>query len=383
LRHRRQMPSPPLQQVLQRYKSTVSILKKGYKQETSRLEKISQDPISKIPIDKISSVDIARYRDDRLQTTNPKTKELIKGATVRLELSLLSNIFDISIIEWGYCENNPVKKIRKPKPSKGRERRLSPKEENKILRYAHAHKNPELYTIIVIALETAMRQSEILNLKWEDINLKKCIATLFDTKNGSNRDVPLSIKCREMFLQIGVKSQGKIFSYTPNGIKSTWRFMTMKLEIDDLHFHDLRHEATSRLFELGTLEMMEIASITGHKSLSMLKRYTHLKAQNLVSKLEKNKNKARQVITKYLVPYPAEVKTTSKNTTIRLLDFSDLVITNQDQDTANSMASDALLRRIMNCILNSQHVPQPDQYLETVPEAQIVMIDPMLRHAEP
>ena len=131
----------------------------------------------------------------------------------------------------------------------------------------------------MLALETAMRQGELLKLEWEHINLRIGIAHLPETKNGSKRDVPLSIKARAALLRMGVKQRGRVFSYTSNGLKSAWRIMMQRLGIEDLHFHDTRHEAASRLSELGRLDIMEIAAITGHKSLAMLKRYTHLFSQ--------------------------------------------------------------------------------------------------------
>ena len=149
-----------------------------------------------------------------------------------------------------------------------------------------------------------MRQGELLKLEWEHINLRNRIAHLPETKNGSKRDVPLSIKARDALIRLGVKSKGRVFSYTSNGFKSAWRIMMIRLGIQDLHFHDLRHEACSRLFELGTLDVMEIAAISGHKSLAMLKRYTHLKASRLVKKLEGNKHRGQQVVINHLVPYP-------------------------------------------------------------------------------
>src|SRR5690606_24002584 len=127
------------------------------------------------------------------------------------------------------------------------------------------HVNPELYSIIVLALATAMRQGEILSLRWEHINFKTRIAHLPATKNGSKRDVPLTIKAREALVRLGPQRAGAVFRYSNHGIKSTWRFMMKKLGIENLKFHDLRHEAISRMFELGTLDMMEIAAISGHK----------------------------------------------------------------------------------------------------------------------
>jgi hypothetical protein len=214
-------------------------------------------------------------------------------------------------------------------------------------------------------------------LKWEHLNLKTRIAHLPETKNGSKRDVPLSIAARDVVISMGVKSKGRVFGYTKCGIKSTWRFMLLKLGIEDLHFHDLRHEAISRLFEKGTLEMMEIAAISGHKSLSMLKRYTHLKAQKLVSKLEGNKNKGRQVIMNHMIPYPAKLDNTESGFRLTLLDFDDVFVESDQLENVIKNAEDTLLRLIFSRIKESKLIPQPDQYLEIVDEKQVVMIDPM------
>ncbi|MBX6582208.1 hypothetical protein ICI41_29660 (plasmid) [Pseudomonas aeruginosa] len=139
----------------------------------------------------------------------------------------------------------------------------------------------------------------------------------------------------------------------------------------------VEHEAISRLFELGTLDMMEVAAISGHKSLSMLKRYTHLKAQRLVKKLEGGKNRGRQVVINHLVPYPASVARTSKDVTIRLLDFEGLTASAATKESAITLAQDQLLRRLMTSIRDAETIPQPDQYLDIVHEADIVMIDPL------
>lgn len=239
-----------------RYCTQVSILKKGYAQEKYRIDQICRSFLGDKIAREVTSVDIATYRDGRLSEENPRTKKPLATSTVRLEMSLLSNFFDIGRIEWGICDANPVANVRKPKPPPGRDRRLTPREERLIFRYAHQHVNKDLYSIVVLALETAMRQGEILKLQWEHINLKNRVAHLPETKNGTKRDVPLSIAARDALVRMGVQSKGRVFSYTSEGLKSTWRFMLLKLGIENLHFHDLRHEATSRLFELGTLDIL-------------------------------------------------------------------------------------------------------------------------------
>lgn len=371
-----------LKDALDTYLHKVSILKKGYKQEKFRIVQLARSALGSMMVDEITSVHIATYRDTRLESLNPKTGKKISPATVRLEMSLLSNLFDIARIEWGFCDANPVKNVRKPKTPPGRDRRMTPREERLIHRYCYAHANTELLSIIVFAVETAMRQSEILKLRWEDVNLRQRVATLHDTKNGTRRDVPLSLTARDMLTRLGPKSSGQIFSYTSSGIKSTWRFMLKRLEIEDLHFHDLRHEACSRLFEKGTLDMMEIAAISGHKSLGMLKRYTHLKAQKLVRKLEAPKNQCRAAVLNHLVPYPAEVLISDNGVKVRVLDFEGLQVEAPFLEEAMEKAQNKLLKAILLRMRQSKPLPLPDQYLETVPQSCVRMLDPLYEHSQ-
>ncbi|MDR8976064.1 site-specific integrase [Burkholderia multivorans] len=180
--------------------------------------------------------------------------------------------------------------------------------------------------MIVLALETAMRQGELLKLRWENIDLRTRIAHLPITKNGSKRDVPLSLRAVDALTRLGVQADGQVFEYTSDGFKSAWRALVRRVGIQDLHFHDLRHEAVSRLFELGTLDMMEVATISGHKSMQMLKRYTHLKASNLVAKLDGKKmlNRGKRVISQAIVPYPAMLERDEHRVTLQFMDFGHL-----------------------------------------------------------
>lgn len=366
---------------LQRYLREVSILKRGYGQEKFRIEQLCRSPLGAKIASEVTSVDVATYRDQRLQQLNPRTKKPLSPATVRLELSLLSNFFDIGRIEWGICGDNPVKNVRKPPPAPGRDRRLTAREERQIMRYCFKHSNRELLSIVVLALETAMRQGEILALSWEHINLKSRIAHLPQTKNGTKRDVPLSVKARDALVRLGVQSKGKVFSYTSAGLKSTWRYMLQQLEIENLHFHDVRHESVSRLFELGSLDMMEVAAISGHKSLAMLKRYTHLRATRLVPKLEGHRNKGKQVVLDNLIPYPASIQDTPTGVQVRLLDFHNLTVEAPDRGSAIRQAGDALLRQLMRMLKDSIPIPSPDQYLDPVDDHSVHMIDPLYHEA--
>jgi integrase len=366
---------------LTRYLNTVSIQKKGYSQEKYRIEYLCRSFLADKAVREVTSVDLATYRDQRLSDINPRTCRPLSAASVRLELSLLSNFFDICRIEWGYCDDNPVKQIRKPKVPPGRERRISAREERMILRYCHAHSNRTLYSIFVLAIETAMRQGEILKLEWQHINLRTGIAHLPATKNGTKRDVPLSRRAREAILRLGVQTEGRVFKYGSEGFKSTWRLMMKRLGILDLHFHDARHEAASRLFELGTLDIMEIAAITGHKSLAMLKRYTHLSATKLVKKLEGNRNKGKLAVLSNIVPYPAIIEEVEENDLrmhrVRFLDFDDLATSADTEEGALDAARDILLRTLVTAMRRNDTVPAPDQYLDSVNQHLVIMVDPL------
>lgn len=154
-------------EALEKYRRSVSVLKKGYAQEKYRIVQISRSFLGSLIVRNVTSVNIASYRDQRLANLNPRTGKPISPSTVRLEMSLLSHMFEIGRIEWGICDANPVSNVRKPKIPPGRDRILTAREERLILRYAHAHTNIDLYSIIVLAIETAMRQGEILKLQWE------------------------------------------------------------------------------------------------------------------------------------------------------------------------------------------------------------------------
>ncbi len=136
-----------------------------------------------------------------------------------------------------------------------------------------------------MAVSTAMRQGELLFLAWDRIDLKRRTAYLPDTKNGEARTVPLSSRATTLLEKLPRSIDGRVFPLTATGVAQAWKRAVKRAGLQDLRFHDLRHEAASRLFERG-LDSMEVATVTGHKGLRMLKRYMHLRAQDLARKLE-------------------------------------------------------------------------------------------------
>lgn len=268
-----------LGEALTRYSRLVTPTKKGAANEQRRIRVWQQNPLSRRLLSSIRSADLAQFRDARLADGK-------SGNTVRLDLALISHLFETARREWNMESlGNPVKAIRKPKVSRGRDRRMSADEERLLKDYCAAHHKERLVAMICLAVETAMRRSELIALKWSDIVLAVRVARLHETKNGSARDVPLSPAAIALLERYPKTSDGRVFDVNKDWVTGEFRAACKALGIVGLRFHDLRHEATSRLFEKG-LNMMEVATITGHKSLAMLQRYTHLKASDIAAKLQ-------------------------------------------------------------------------------------------------
>lgn len=206
--------------------------------------------------------------------------------SIRLYLALISHLYTIARSEWGMADLvNPVPLVRKPKLPRGRDRRLVGDEEGQLLAVCE-RTNPELADIVRFAIETAMRQAEIMNLSWDRVDFRNHTVFLQDTKNGESRLVPLSVAAEECLKRQrerrGTDSKGRVWSYTTDGMRASYFKALKKVGIEGLTFHDLRHEATSRLCERG-LPIMTVQAITGHKSTQMLKRYTHISPGALVA----------------------------------------------------------------------------------------------------
>ena len=269
--------STTLSEALDRYEREISSIKKGYQQEKKRIRSWKAHPLAKRFLATIQGKDIAAWRDARIKSGS-------SANTVRLDLAIISHLFEIARKEWGMEGlTNPVKAIRMPSPPAGRDRRLQPGELEKILEFS----SEEMNQVIRFALETAMRRGELAGMTWEMVDLKKRTVTLPETKNGQKRIVPLSSTAVSILKEhLNTRRiDGKVWDIGLDAISQDFAKACQKAGISGLHFHDLRHEATSRLFEKG-FDTMEVRTITGHKTLQMLARYTHLKAEDLAERMK-------------------------------------------------------------------------------------------------
>lgn len=262
--------------VLRRYEQEILPSKRGRDSDRSRLKTL-RAAFGAYKLASLTSTQVAKFRDARLEVVGPQS--------VIHEVNLLNRVLKAATIDWGIALPGglPTALVRKPAKPHGRDRRVTEEELQRILKVTESL---ELRTIVILAIETAMRRGEIASLRWKDIDLHKCVAHLPKTKTEVPRTVPLSRIAIAALKELPRRLDGKVFALQPESMSQAFERAceAHRANVLNLRFHDLRHEATSRLFEKG-LNVMEVASITGHKTLDMLKRYTHLRAEDLAKRL--------------------------------------------------------------------------------------------------
>lgn len=242
---------------------------------------------------------IAEKRDELLHTPiirksakSGKVKEKKRSpSTVVRYMAALSHALTVASREWGWIDDNPMRRVTKPKEPRGRVRFLSDDERVSLLSACKKQGNPHLYPVVILALSTGMRQGEIMSLTWDDVDTKAGRIVLQETKNGERRVVPLAGHALEVIKQLRAdrsKATNLLFpaskprryadgqiGHEPMFIRKAWADAVKEAKIKDFKFHDLRHSAASYLAMNGA-SLAEIADVLGHKTLSMVKRYAHL-----------------------------------------------------------------------------------------------------------
>ncbi len=229
---------------------------------------------------------IVKYRDIRLKGKG-KDRPAVSESTVRKELYMLSKVLYFGETECGITlpRGNPVDKIRKPVDGKARDRRLTPEEWGRVESECQKSRNIYLWPAVELAVETAVRQGELLALTWKHVDLKRKLAHLPKTKNGEARSVPLSPRAIAILGALPRAIEGEVVPLQRMTLFHVFKAAVKRAGVDDFTFHDIRHEALSRLAERGDFSVLEMAAISGHKTLQMLKRYIHLQAERLADKL--------------------------------------------------------------------------------------------------
>ncbi|EME70693.1 integrase family protein [Paramagnetospirillum caucaseum] len=264
-------------ELIARYQAEVTVTKRSARQENYRMKRFLAHPMSKLHLKDLTTGVFAGYRNERSKSCGPQQ--------VRHELNLMGHIIRTATIDWDFpFGKNPVDLIRKPKIPPGRTRRLIPGELEKMREGMEKSESTYLIPMIEFAIETAMRRGEILGLEWRNFNFRTNTVLLPMTKNGHPRTVPLSSKAMDIIRSRFGLDDKRVFAVTETAVRLAFDRLMDRIRIDDLHFHDLRHEAITRLFERG-LTVPEVALISGHREYRMLTRYTHISPEELVKKL--------------------------------------------------------------------------------------------------
>lgn len=311
---RRMAEGTTFAEVLTRYSEDVTPAKKSAPTEQSLIRGFLRDPeLVQVKMSALDSATVAAWRDRRLK--------VVKPGTVNRELNVISAIINHARREWRIHMMNPVELVKRPASPQGRDRRLSVEEERYLTAelspaprkangtFGAGTRNSYIGRVMLLAVQTAMRRGEILRLRWEHLDLMPgaAFAHLPMTKNGEARDVPLSSKAVEIlrtFIEPGadMPTEGQVFRTTDDALKKAFSRAVRRARqrylddsqavgkqpktgfLENLRFHDTRHEGTSRLAK--KLNVLELSATTGHKDMRSLKRYYHPEAAELAGKLD-------------------------------------------------------------------------------------------------
>ncbi len=269
-----------LRDLLIRYREQVTPTRKGAVQERYRLEALAQTDLARLSLAHMRPHTFARFRDERLK--------IVKPATVLRELAIIRRVINVAWMDWGIgLTTNPLDQVTMPRPGPHRERRLEQEELERLMAACRSSQTPWFEPLVRLALETGMRRSELLRVRWADVDLDTRTLCICEAKNGHPRTIPLSSVARVVLADLRALTapdSNLAFDLSPNAVRLAWERMRRKAGITDLRFHDLHHEAISRFFEKG-LSMPEVAMISGHRDPRMLFRYTHPRAQEVARKL--------------------------------------------------------------------------------------------------
>ena len=239
-----------------------------------------KDQLGHYVLSDVTPAIIGEYRDKLGQGKTARGGRRSPATVVRY-LAALSHAFSVAVKEWGWLDDTPLRKVQKPREPRGRVRYLSEDERPKLLA-ACRQASDHLYAAVVLALSTGMRRGELLGIAWADVDFGRGRLILHETKNGERRNIPLAGHALQTLTEMAANRQKDSHLVFPGldprrpiDIRTSWENAVTAAGIDDFRFHDLRHSAASYLAMSGA-SIAEIAEVLGHKTLQMVKRYSHL-----------------------------------------------------------------------------------------------------------
>jgi integrase len=275
-------PGTTVRTLLEKYAREVSERKRGKREENLRISRILRDDeLANAALEALGSADIAAWRDRRLKA--------VSAASVRREWTLISHACTVAVQDWQWLQANPCKVARRPPPPPHRERTMTADEVERIC-FALGYDGGKPQTIsqrvavaLLLALETALRASELTGLTWDRIDLDRRVARLSAaTKAGVGRDVPLSTEAVRLF-ELLPRDSATVLGLQSRQLDALFRKGRDKAGIVGLHFHDSRHTAITRLAQ--RLPILDLARMVGHRDLRMLQVYYNPSAEELAQRL--------------------------------------------------------------------------------------------------
>jgi integrase len=226
-----------------------------------------------ITLDKVTPESISRYRSKRLA-------DGVKLQTIRYELIILSHAFNIAVREWQWVRLNPMKFIKMPRQENKIERWLTHEEQEKVL----SHCEDWLKQLVIFDLHTGLRMNELLNLRWQDVDLMRKTAVIIESKNHEKRTLPLNEVAIEVLRDTSASSriismEGYVFTrdgkkIAKHELQYYFKRAVKRAKIAHCRFHDLRHTFATRLAQSG-IDIYKIAKLLGHKDIKTTQRYAH------------------------------------------------------------------------------------------------------------
>jgi len=255
-----------------KYALEVSPKKRGARWEIVRLAMLGRAPMAAKALSRVTEADIARWRDARLQD--------VSGASVRREMNLIQSVLETARKEWRLIDRNPMADVRKPASPPARRRGVTQAEVDAICAHLTGPVGQDVARAFRLAIETGMRAGELLSLDWSRVDLDQRVASLPRTKNGDPREVPLSSAALAI---LGSAGRGRVFGISSASLDRLFRKARDKTPFRDVHFHDSRSEAISRLAK--KLDVLELARVVGHRDPRSLMAYYRASASELAKKL--------------------------------------------------------------------------------------------------
>lgn len=266
---------------MERYAKEESVKKRGARWEIIRLKKLCRHPIADKYLQDLTPEDFKSWMSDQ--------RDLSPSSILR-ELQVMSGVLECAIDEWEWLDENPIKKVKKPRKPQPRDRRISDDEIERVLAALDfkdegeaKNSRQEIAVAFLLAIETAMRQGELWGLEWDRVDLERQFVRLPMTKNGYRRDVALSSRAVELLGYLKPKKRGSVFSIPQASAGTIFRRALKLAEIEDLTFHDTRHEAISRLAR--KLKVLDLARMVGHRDPRSLMIYYNASASDIAGLL--------------------------------------------------------------------------------------------------